>query len=67
MDEDDDEGLTMAQWDTGNGEGGDQFVGDRHMNARLAKSRRGASGEASFRSLFDRDGDETGDMTQQLT
>ena len=35
MDEEDSKGQIMSQRDTGDGEDGDPFAGDRHMDARL--------------------------------
>ena len=42
IDKDNDEGRMIARRDTGNGEGGDPFAGNRHTDARATKSRRGA-------------------------
>ena len=64
IEEDEDECRMMAWRDTGNGEDGDQSAGDRHMNARLVKSRRGAPGEVSTQSLFNRNGIKTGDTSR---
>ena len=64
MDKDDNEDQTIPWWNTRDGEDGDMFAGDRHMDVRPVKSRRGAPGEASARSLFNRNGNETGDTTR---
>ena len=64
MDKDGDEGRTMTRQDTENGEGRNLFACDRHTDARPAKIRRGAPGEAASSSLFGCGGDETSDTMQ---